>query len=66
MTTFFNLDDLLRPDTHGARIVPVSKGTFYRMVKAGTFPKPRRLGKRSVWPKEDIEQWREQWLAGDQ
>ena len=63
---FYNLNDLLRQAPDGARIVPVSKPTLYRMVAAGTFPKPRRLGKRSVWPKEDIEQWREQWLAGDQ
>ncbi len=63
MTKFFDLNDLLRQDPHGARIVPVSKATLYRMIAEGRFPKPKRLGKRSVWTDQDIEQWREQWLG---
>ena len=51
-TKFYNVNDLMRPTPDGARIVPVSKPTLYRMVAAGTFPKPRKLGKRSVWSDE--------------
>ena len=66
MVRFFNLNDLLREDPYGTRIVPVSKATLYRMIAEGKFPKPRRLGKRSVWADHDIEQWREQWMENDQ
>jgi len=59
---FYNINDLLRQAPDGARIVPVSKPTLYRMVAAGTFPKPRKLGKRSVWSDEDITLWREQFM----
>ena len=44
MVKFFNLNDLLREDPYGARIVPVSKATLYRMIAEGKFPKPFRLG----------------------
>ncbi|RXV58078.1 transcriptional regulator [Roseovarius sp. A46] len=64
MTKFFDLNDLLRQDPNGARIVPVSKATLYRMIAEGRFPKPKRLGKRSVWTDQEIQQWREQWLGG--
>ncbi|MBT6543800.1 MAG: AlpA family phage regulatory protein, partial [Rhodobacteraceae bacterium] len=32
-------------------------------VAAGTFPKPRKLGKRSVWSDEDLALWREQFMG---
>jgi predicted DNA-binding transcriptional regulator AlpA len=47
-------------------IVPISKATLYRMIAAGTFPKQRKLGHRSVWTEEDISRWRERWLGGEQ
>ena len=59
---FYNINDLLRQAPDGARIVPVSKATLHRMIAAGTFPKPRKLGKRSVWIEEDITLWREQFM----
>ena len=62
---FYSLNDLLRQAPDGSRIVPVSKPTLYRMVAAGTFPRPHRLGKRSVWSDEDITQWREQFMEGE-
>nr|WP_241691206.1 AlpA family phage regulatory protein [Roseovarius sp. A46] len=34
------------------------------MIAEGRFPKPKRLGKRSVWTDQEIQQWREQWLGG--
>lgn len=63
---FYNIRDLLRSAPDGARIVPVSKATLYRMVAAGTFPKPCKLGKRSVWSEEDIVQWRVNFLEAEQ
>lgn len=63
---FYTVNDLLRQAPDGARIVPVSKPTLYRMVAAGTFPRPRRFGKRSVWSEEDIAQWRANFLEAEQ
>ena len=59
---FYNIRDLLRPASDGGRLVPIGKASLYRMVAAGTFPKPRKLGKRSVWSDEDIGQWRADFL----
>lgn len=37
----------------------VSRSTIERQVRAGTFPRPRRLGKRAVgWPSSVIENWK--------
>lgn len=63
MTKFFYLKDLLRQDQNGARMVPVSKATLYRMIAAGKFPVPNKLGRRSVWSERDIDCWRENWLG---
>ena len=67
--TFQTLDDYqdrkspnLNKDPNCARLVPMSKSTIYRMISAGTFPAPNKLGKRSVWSAEDIKHWRENWL----
>ena len=36
-------------------IIPVCKGTWYKGVKNGTFPKPIKFGERvSVWKASDI------------
>lgn len=66
MTKFFGLNDMLRPDQKGARVVPISKATLYRMIAEGRFPKPRKLGHRSVWAEQDIDEWRKSWLEGSQ
>lgn len=63
MTKFFDLNDLLRQGPNGARLVPVSKATLYRMIAEGRFPKPRRLGRRSIWSEQDIYAWCERWLG---
>ena len=63
MTKFFYLKYLLRQDQNGARMVPVSKATLYRMIAAGKFPVPNKLGRRSVWSEQDIDCWRENWLG---
>lgn len=46
------------------KMVPVSKTTWYAMVKANEAPKPVDLGARAVaWVKEDIEKWIEDKVA---
>lgn len=46
------------------KMVPVSKTTWYAMIKANEAPRPVDLGPRSVaWVKEDIENWIEQKAA---
>lgn len=36
-------------------ILPVSKTTLWRYVKAGKFPQPRKLGRSAFWVKEEVE-----------
>lgn len=38
-----------------ARFVGVSPTTFDTMVKAGTMPRPRRVGARKLWDRREIE-----------
>lgn len=41
--------------------IGLSRATIYKMVKAGTFPKPIKLGVRAVgWLETDIDEWLEQ------
>ena len=36
----------------------ISKTSIYRMIKAGKFPRPLRLGARaSRWREDEIEKW---------
>jgi predicted DNA-binding transcriptional regulator AlpA len=70
--TFKTLDDnqdrkspSLNKDRNGARLVPMSKSTVYRMISAGTFQAPNKLGRRSVWSVQDIDSWRENWLEDE-
>ena len=71
--TFHTLDDYqdrkspnLNKDPNCARLVPMSKSTIYRMISAGTFPAPNKLGGRSVWSAEDIDNWLANWLQSKQ
>jgi prophage regulatory protein len=37
----------------------IGRSTIYRMLDAGTFPKPLRIGARCVrWKRSEIEQWK--------
>lgn len=38
-------------------ILPFSRATVFRMVKAGTFPEPIRTFKANVWPKKTIHDY---------
>ena len=35
--------------------VPIAPSTLYALVAKGTFPKPRKMGKRSLWLESDIQ-----------
>lgn len=37
-------------------MLPVSKATLWRYIKAGKFPAPRKLGRSAFWVKEEAEQ----------
>ena len=40
------------------RLVGLSRATIYRLMRAGTFPEPLRVGPRAVrWPLSAIEAW---------
>ena len=42
------------------QIIPLSRTTIYRLVKAGAFPKPLRLTQNSMasaWIRRDIDEW---------
>lgn len=43
------------------RETSLHRATIYRAIKAGTFPRPRRIGpKRVAWPEAAIEAWKAQ------
>ena len=37
--------------------VGLSEATIYRMLHRGTFPKPRKVGFKSLWRSDEIEAW---------
>jgi prophage regulatory protein len=38
--------------------VPFSRPTLHRRVKAGTFPRPVKVGQRSIaWIEHEIDEW---------
>ena len=50
-TGFIRLSDLVK-------FIPFGKATVYRKVKAGKFPKPKKLSERiTAWAVEDIREW---------
>lgn len=38
-------------------LIPVSRVTLYRMIKAGTFPHPVKFGGKSLWPMDEMKAW---------
>lgn len=38
-------------------LVGLSKTTIYALIKQGSFPKPKQVGRRSLWDVEDLRQW---------
>ena len=42
----------------------LKRSTIYEKIKAGTFPKPVKLGARAVaWPEAEINAWMENRIA---
>lgn len=37
--------------------VGLKKTVVYERIKAGTFPKPIKLGSASAWPDNEVEAW---------
>lgn len=37
--------------------VGLSTATVYRMMQRGTFPKPRKVGTKSLWRSDEIDTW---------
>lgn len=52
------VEELLLRDKEVARMIGVSRGTLWRMVKAGLFPPPIRVGLRAVrWRLSEVLEW---------
>ena len=55
-TGFVRLKQILGDPRKGVPpIVPICKTEFYRLVKEGIFPSPKKFGKRSLWSVEDVK-----------
>ena len=35
-------------------LLPLGNTAFYGLIKAGKFPKPRKIGRASVWPAAEV------------
>ena len=56
-------ESLLRRPAVEAR-TGFARATIYDKMKAGTFPKPVKIGERAVaWPESEINAWLEQRIA---
>ncbi len=52
-----NDDRLLRRDEVESRC-GIARSTIYRLMRAGEFPSPVRVGPRAVrWPEHELEKW---------
>jgi len=41
-----------------SEILSIGQSTIWKMVKLGTFPKPKSITPRlTIWMRQDIEQW---------
>ncbi len=48
---------LLRPETV-RELTTLSRTTMHEMIKAGTFPRPLKIGRsRIAWPEKEIDDW---------
>jgi excisionase family DNA binding protein len=46
----------LRAD-EAARILGIGRTTFYQLNASGRLPRPRRLGRCTVWDRRELEAW---------
>ena len=47
--------DICRSSKNPNSLLPISPSSWYIGVKEGRFPKPRKLGRMSIWRLEDIK-----------
>jgi predicted DNA-binding transcriptional regulator AlpA len=47
--------DICRSAKNPNSLLPISPSSWYRGVKEGRFPRPRKLGRMSIWRLEDIK-----------
>ncbi len=38
-------------------VVKIARSTIYDQVARGTFPHPKKVGKRSLWRESDLQAW---------
>jgi len=43
--------------------VSLSHTTVYKGIKEGTFPRPGKFGKRSLWSESEVDEWISQLMA---
>lgn len=48
--SLLDMDDLLL-------VVKVSKSTVYKLMALDEFPRPIKIGDRSLWKRSDIDHW---------
>ncbi|WP_272582004.1 MULTISPECIES: helix-turn-helix transcriptional regulator [unclassified Providencia] len=51
------LDDKLVDIKFITQFTGLTDKWFYKLIKAGEFPKPIKLGRSSRWFKSEVEQW---------
>ncbi|UOO89566.1 AlpA family phage regulatory protein [Vitreoscilla massiliensis] len=39
--------------------IDISTATIYRMMQKGTFPRQRKIGKRSLWRSDEIKKFKQ-------
>lgn len=45
-------------DFHAVReTTTISRALVYRLISRGLFPRPVKLGKKSVWPQSEVLEW---------
>ena len=49
------VSDICRSSKNPNSLLPISPSSWYIGVKEGRFPKPRKLGRMSIWRLEDIK-----------
>ncbi len=47
------LREILGTDTRPG-LLPLGKSAFYALIRDGRLPRPRKIGRRSVWLENDI------------
>jgi len=39
------------------RVVGIGRNKIYELIRQGKFPKPIKIGTKSLWKKSDVEKW---------